>query len=121
MSDKFDPLAARFGWLAILLVLPTCDNEYEWGYMPCRGVVQNVLRKQFPSAKPIDLLLDGLPGVTVAMADSRRLGNGLCVAGVAGPGADQVRVYDEAGCFLGLGALGEDGVLRPRRWLAAAS
>ncbi len=69
--------------------------------------------------RPIDLLLGEMPEVRLSMADSKRLGHGMRVDGLrAQPG--QVRVYSEAGDFLGLGDLGGDGSLKPKRLVSSA-
>ena len=70
--------------------------------------------------RPIDLLLGEMPEVRLSMADSKRLGHGMRVDGLSGAQLGQVRVYSEAGDFLGLGDLGDDGSLKPKRLVSSA-
>ena len=70
--------------------------------------------------RPIDLLLGEMPEVRLNMADSKRLGHGMRVDGLGGALPGQVRVYSEAGDFLGLGDLGDDGSLKPKRLVSSA-
>ncbi len=71
--------------------------------------------------RPVDSLLDSIPQVRLSMHDSTRLGHGLNVSGLEQHAAGQVRVYSERGDFLGLGEIGEDGSLKPRRLVSSVS
>ena len=70
--------------------------------------------------KPVDLLLNVLPRLTLSDADARRLCNGLVLTDVAGSPAAEIRVYSADGRFLGLGEVDEDLSLRPKRLLSQA-
>lgn len=65
---------------------------------------------------PADKALAGLPEAELGAADGGRFSMGQAVTppeGAIGPGL--VRVYGEAGKFLGVGELGRDGWLAPKR------
>jgi tRNA pseudouridine55 synthase len=66
---------------------------------------------------PVDALLAGLPVATLDDAAAARIlhGQGLRWHGDAG---QRLRLYDPAGRFLGLGEVGADEMLRPRRLIA---
>jgi len=68
--------------------------------------------------KPVDLLLTGLPKLTLGEADARRLCNGLVLPEAALQPAAEIRVYSAEGCFLGLGEVRDDLSLRPKRLLS---
>jgi tRNA pseudouridine55 synthase len=70
--------------------------------------------------KPVDLLLTGLPRLTLGDADAKRLCNGLVLPDVALQPAADIRVYSAEGRFLGLGEVHEDRSLRPKRLLSQA-
>jgi tRNA pseudouridine55 synthase len=62
---------------------------------------------------PADRPLQHLPAVSLDAADTGRILHGQTVAG--GAGAGTVRLYDDAGEFLGLGVADGHGAVRPRR------
>jgi tRNA pseudouridine55 synthase len=67
---------------------------------------------------PPDALVQALPSVSLDAGQSRRLGLGQAVPGAGGaPGL--VRVYGEAGSFLGVAEMSSDGTLAPRRLVSA--
>jgi tRNA pseudouridine55 synthase len=68
--------------------------------------------------KPVDLLLTGLPKLTLSEADAKRLCNGLALRDIALPPVAEIRVYSAAGRFLGLGEVQDDRSLRPKRLLS---
>ena len=70
--------------------------------------------------KPVDLLLAGLPKLTLGEADAKRLCNGLVLPDVALQPAAEIRVYSAEGRFLGLGEVHDDRSLRPKRLLSQA-
>ena len=82
---------------------------------------------RWPRVLPADWPLGHLPKVSLAGAEVIRLMHGQAVS-IAGPvsivgngtsaglaAADRVRLYDEAGQFLGIGASDGHGTVRPRR------
>jgi tRNA pseudouridine55 synthase len=66
---------------------------------------------------PVDFLTRGLPALEVAHSDRLLHGQPVSAEGRAGPGP--VRLYDGSGRFLGLGEVGPDGQVAPKRLLAA--
>lgn len=69
---------------------------------------------------PVDALVGHLPAVTLDAAEARRVAQGQstrCPDAVAG----RVRAYGPGGAFLGVGVVGPDGTLRPRRLLRDAA
>lgn len=70
--------------------------------------------------KPVDLLLTGLPKLTLSEADAKRLCNGLALPDAAVPPVAEIRVYSAEGRFLGLGEVHDDRSLRPKRLLSQA-
>ena len=68
--------------------------------------------------KPVDLLLTGLPKLTLGEADAKRLCNGLVLPDAALQPAAEIRVYSVEGRFLGLGEVHDDRSLRPKRLLS---
>ncbi len=72
-----------------------------------------------PALLPIDWPLGHLPAVHLARTEAQRLlaGQSLPGRGAAEAGSDKVRLYDDAGAFLGLGVADAGGTLRPRRLL----
>lgn len=69
----------------------------------------------------LDLLLGDLPEVRLGRAESKRLCNGLAIAGYATIAPVQrARVYAEDGRFLGLGEIDQAGVLKPKRLVSNA-
>ncbi len=68
--------------------------------------------------EPMDALLAGLPALVLTPMSARRVGQGQAVCpeqSVPAPGI--VRIYVTGGAFLGVGEVGEDGMVRPRRLL----
>jgi tRNA pseudouridine55 synthase len=70
--------------------------------------------------KPVDLLLTGLPKLTLNEADARRLCHGVTVVEAADAPVREIRVYTTEGRFLGLGEVLEDRSLKPKRLLSQA-
>jgi tRNA pseudouridine55 synthase len=70
--------------------------------------------------RPIDLLLTGLPSITLNEADARRLCHGLTVPEADDAPVPEIRVYSADGRFLGLGEVREDRSLKPKRLLSQA-
>ena len=68
--------------------------------------------------RPIDLLLTGLPSLTLNEADARRLCHGMTVLEADDAPVPEIRVYSADGRFLGLGEVREDRSLRPKRLLS---
>jgi tRNA pseudouridine55 synthase len=68
---------------------------------------------------PVEAGMASWPEVRVVAAQARRLGQGQGVPGFRP--APSVAIVDEAGRALGLGSVGEDGCLRPRRLFAWAA
>ncbi len=73
---------------------------------------------RFALLKPVDLLLTGLPKLTLNEADAKRLCHGLAVLEVAAVPVPVIRIYCADGRFLGLGEVREDRSLRPKRLLS---
>ena len=85
------------------------------------SVVEARGQGRWPRVLPADWPLGHLPKVSLAAAEVTRLMHGQSVS-IAGSGtnvdvgaADRVRLYDEAGQFLGIGASDGHGTVRPRR------
>ncbi len=72
-----------------------------------------------PVLLPMDQPLAHLPAVQLSAAAATRVLHGQAVLAEAGAAArgERVRLYDEAGRFLGIGALDETGAVRPVRLL----
>jgi tRNA pseudouridine55 synthase len=70
--------------------------------------------------KPVDLLLTGLPKLTLSEADAKRLCNGLALPDMGGLPVSEIRVYSTEGRFLGLGEVHEDRSLKSKRLLSQA-
>jgi tRNA pseudouridine55 synthase len=76
---------------------------------------------RWPRVLPADWPLGHLPKVSLAAAEVIRLMHGQPVSIVGNAtsagdaAADRVRLYDEAGQFLGIGASDGNGTVRPRR------
>lgn len=64
---------------------------------------------------PPDLALDGWPDVQLTADDATRFNAGQAVSGAASGESGMARVYDDSGCFIGIGELGRDGSVAPRR------
>ena len=82
---------------------------------------QSSVAQRLALLRPIDSLLDGIPQVRLPSHDSLRLRHGLSISGLDGFAVGQVRVYSEQGDFLGLGEIGADGLLKPRRLVSSMS
>lgn len=67
---------------------------------------------------PIDRLLRGLPVVRLDPDGARRVCNGLS-ASVTGANPGLSRLYDSADRFLGMGEVGDDGLVSPKRMIAS--
>lgn len=66
---------------------------------------------------PVDRLLRGLPLVVLDAEGARRVCNGLpATATTANPGLS--RLYDPSDRFLGMGEVGDDGTVLPKRMIA---
>jgi tRNA pseudouridine55 synthase len=77
-----------------------------------------------PQLLPADWPLQGLPAVRLAAAQARRVLQGQSIAWGGDGGPSRVRLYDQAGRFLGIGDADGHGAVRPRRlfnWPAALS
>jgi len=80
------------------------------------SVIQAREQGTLPRVLPADWPLGHLPKVSLTAAQSARLMQGQAVSINAAVGvAERVRLYDEAGRFLGIGATDEYGTVRPRR------
>lgn len=66
---------------------------------------------------PVDALLAQLPVARLSVVDAHRILHGQGVTWVATPG-QRYRLYDELDRFIGLGEMGLDGFLAPRRLVA---
>ncbi len=75
---------------------------------------------RFALLKRVDLLLSGLPKLTLDDADASKLSHGATVLEVASAPAPEIRVYRADGGFMGLGEVCEDRSLRPKRLLSQA-
>jgi tRNA pseudouridine55 synthase len=75
--------------------------------------------QRLAALRPPDTLIQGLAAVALDAAQARCIALGQSVSGVAGA-AGLVRVYGPGAAFLGVGALGETGVLVPRRLVEQA-
>ncbi|HYL02738.1 MAG TPA: tRNA pseudouridine(55) synthase TruB [Steroidobacteraceae bacterium] len=79
----------------------------------------------WPPLLAVDYPLKHLPAVQLRAGEAARLLRGQAIAGSAPPGERQsgagaavrVRLYDEVGTFLGIGAEDGSGAVRPRRLL----
>lgn len=67
--------------------------------------------------RPLDSALDDSPAVTLDAASSHYLSQGQAVRAPNAPTRGWLRVYDAAGCFLGIGEVLEDGRIAPKRLL----
>jgi len=67
---------------------------------------------------PVDLLLRGLPVVRLDPDGARRVCNGLA-ASVTGANPGLSRLYDSADRFLGMGEVGDGGLVFPKRMIAS--
>ncbi|HET7755883.1 MAG TPA: tRNA pseudouridine(55) synthase TruB [Steroidobacteraceae bacterium] len=89
------------------------------------ALASRAVAADWPALLAVDYPLRHLPAVTLRAADAVRLLRGQAIAGAKPPGAPQsaagaavrVRLYDEAGTFLGIGAEDGSGAVRPRRLL----
>lgn len=70
---------------------------------------------------PTDCLLGGLPAIHLDQDASKGVRNGLEVEANAGPHCGLVRLYGPTGGFLGLGNLGTDGRVAPKRMLSTGA
>lgn len=78
------------------------------------------VQDRFALLKRVDLLLSGLPKITLEEADASKLSHGVTVLEVASAPAPAIRVYRADGRFMGLGEVREDRSLRPKRLLSQA-
>jgi tRNA pseudouridine55 synthase len=74
-------------------------------------------RGAWPALLPPDLALAGLPAVHLAADESRRVQQGQHVVVAASSACGRVRLYGEAGSFLGIGVADGRGGVQPRRLL----
>jgi tRNA pseudouridine55 synthase len=81
------------------------------------SVIQAREQGGWPKVLPADWPLAHLPKVSLTGAQAARLIQGQAVSetGAAVGAAERVRLYDEAGRFLGIGATDDFGAVRPRR------
>ena len=78
-------------------------------------------RDEWPRLLPPDSPLATLPAVRLSASEARRVLNGQSVmAAPLAAAPARVRLYDETGSFLGVGAADSTGALRPRRLLNLA-
>jgi tRNA pseudouridine55 synthase len=75
-------------------------------------------RGEWPRLIAADAALATLPAVHLAAAEARRVLSGQTVMVQPQLPAARVRLYDETGNFLGIGASDPSGAVRPRRLLA---
>ena len=68
----------------------------------------------------VDALLSRLPALVLGAPQARRMRHGQPVLTEAGREPGPVRLYDEAGVFLGLGEVVSGGVINPKRLVAEA-
>ncbi|HSD59747.1 MAG TPA: tRNA pseudouridine(55) synthase TruB [Burkholderiales bacterium] len=67
---------------------------------------------------PVDALVAHLPGLVLGNPQARRMRHGQQVLTEAEREPGLVRLYDEAGCFLGLGEVTNGGVINAKRLVA---
>lgn len=79
------------------------------------SVIQARSQGGWPRVLPADWPLGHLPKVSLTGIQAARLMQGQAVSVNAACVSDRVRLYDEAGRFLGIGATDEHGTVRPRR------
>jgi tRNA pseudouridine55 synthase len=77
-------------------------------------------RGEWPQLLPPDFPLADLPAVHLGAGEARRVLNGQAVMRQVASVVARVRLYDEAGNFLGIGEADSSGVVRPRRLLNLA-
>jgi len=77
-------------------------------------------RGDWPRLLSSDWPLAHLTAVRLSASEARRLLSGQSVMAEVAGAAAAVRLYDEAGTFLGLGEADGRGAVRPRRLLNAA-
>ena len=77
--------------------------------LPPEGRIRSLL--------PIDRLLQGLPLVKLDPEGTKRVCTGLA-ASAAGANPGLSRLYDASDRFLGMGEVGEDGLVSPKRMIA---
>lgn len=69
--------------------------------------------------KPVDSLLQGFSAVVLDDMDAEALAQGQAVSARGVTPGEKVRIYGPAGRFFGIGEMGADSRLRPRRLVAA--
>lgn len=76
-------------------------------------------RDEWPQLLPLDFPLARLPAVHLAAGEARRVLQGQSVIKRLAAAPTRVRLYDESGSFLGIGAADASGAVRPRRLVSA--
>jgi tRNA pseudouridine55 synthase len=84
------------------------------------SVAATLARGDWPRLLSSDWPLGHLTAVRLGASEARRLLSGQSVTAEVAGAAAAVRLYDEAGTFLGLGEADGRGAVRPRRLLNAA-
>jgi tRNA pseudouridine55 synthase len=118
-----EDIAARLGTLGFVSALRRLSVE-PFGDEPMRtleSLEEECARGGQLSLLPADLPLQHLAKVALPEVSVARLLKGQAVAGgpqtVAADGTARVRLYDAAGCFLGVGIADGSGTVRPKRLL----
>jgi tRNA pseudouridine55 synthase len=109
-----EDLAARIGTVAHLVALRREAVEPFEGHAMV-SLAQVLDAPDSVQLLPADAALPQLPAVTVGEAEVARLLHGQAVRVAGSPAAERARLYTPAGRFLGLGEVGPDGVVQPRR------
>jgi tRNA pseudouridine55 synthase len=120
-----EDIAARLGTLGFVSALRRLSVE-PFGDEPMRtleSLEEECARGGQLALLPADLPLQHLAKVALPEASVARLLQGQAVAGgpetvaVTADGTARVRLYDAAGCFLGVGIADGSGTVRPKRLL----
>jgi tRNA pseudouridine55 synthase len=77
-------------------------------------------RGEWPALLPPDLALASLPAVHLSADETRRVRQGQRVSAPGSSACGRVRLYGEAGRFVGIGVADGQGSVQPRRLLAPA-
>ncbi|MBV8496273.1 MAG: tRNA pseudouridine(55) synthase TruB, partial [Gammaproteobacteria bacterium] len=115
-----EEIAAALGTLGHLTELRRLYVE-PFAHEPMRTLEELSAQRagaSWPELLPLDFPLAGLPAVHLAAGEARRVLQGQAVHRSAPAAATRVRLYDEGGNFLGIGAADASGAVRPRRLLS---
>jgi len=115
-----EEIAAALGTLGHLTELRRLYVE-PFAHEPMRTLEELSAQRagaSWPELLPLDFPLAGLPAVHLAAGEARRVLQGQAVHRPAPAAATRVRLYDEGGNFLGIGAADASGAVRPRRLLS---